>query len=190
MNTKVKQLTINYGQIDKKQLILSRILPLLLYLSFVWLNIYKAIAQIDRISPLKILASPENYFVLNILFSALFSYIIFELLFVAYRLIIGFSIYSYTIPKQVLANKFRGWFILRNIVLGFFLNARFFLPFINLYLLAFEILIDLLFIICLYFNIAREYVDALIGQFVFRAITLPFILYEIYNLVSFIVRVM
>lgn len=189
MNTKVKQLTINYGQTDRIQMILSKILPLFLYISFVWLNVYKAIAQIDRLSPIKIISNSSSYSVLYILISAIFSYVIFELLFLAYRMIIGFSIYSYTVPKQVLANKFRFWFILRNIVLGLVLNLRFFFPYINLYLLIFEIAIDLLFVICLYFSVAKKYVDPLIGHFVFRAISLPFILYEVYNVISFVVRV-
>ena len=157
MNNAVKQLTINYGHTDRKEEVLKRLLPILLLLSFVWLNLYTGISGISLISVSSLDVSETwVYVALSLLFSGGISYLVFELLFFVYRFLLGFSIYSFMIPKQVFQNRFRLWFILRNVLLGVLYNLCFFFPYIAIYISVFDMILTMLVVICLYFNLTEK----------------------------------
>lgn len=164
---------------QQKEKLLSVLLPILLLISFIWLNLYTTMTNINASV---IYSRPKNAFMLmlvfDVLLKGLFDYLVFELLFFLYRFFIGFSIYSFMIPKQVLKNKFRFWYIFRNLILGLIFNIRFFVPYFAIYSCVFEILMDMILLVCLYFDLNREYVEPLVGQFVFKTLAIPFMLYE------------
>lgn len=94
------------------------------------------------------------------------------------------------IPKFVLIDKFRLWYLFRNILLGVIFNLRFFFPYIGTYLCVFELIFNFVFIICLYFDLSKNYVESLVGQFVFKSLAVPVILYEIYTVIVMMVGVL
>lgn len=178
--------------IDKNRSVFSKFgLPFLLYLSFIWLNLYSALSDLHDV--FYVYESYENltlYLLFSVSVLVLIEYIIFELIFFVYRLFLGFSIYSFLIPKNVLLDKFRLFFIFRNIILGFIFNLRFFFPYINTYLCAIELIMNFIFIIALYFDLKKNYVDTLVAQHAFRMFVIPIIIYEVYKVITLMVGVL
>lgn len=166
-------------------------LPLLLILSFAWLNLYSFLVESnDVFGGYMQYGSITTYLFVTVAFLALVEYLIFELLFFIYRVFLSFSIYSFMIPKSILINKFRMWFCVRNVVLGFVFNLRFFFPYINAYLCVFELIMNFAFIMALYLDLKREHIEPLVGQYVFRTLVLPVVLYEIYVMITLMVGVL
>ena len=162
----------------------SKLMPLLLLLSFIWLNFYRTMTNANTlIINMGNFGSLPAYLFFDVLMMGLIDYIIFEVLFFLYRFFIGFSICSFMIPKHVLKDKFRLWYFIRNIILGLVFNLRFFLPFIGTYLCIFELMLNFLFIIALYFDLSVEYVEPIVGQFVFKTLAVPVVLYEAYKVI-------
>ena len=169
----------------------SLILPVLLFISFVWLNFYDTTAELNILSVN--FAGMDNLALnigLSVFVSGLIDYVIFEFLFFIYRFCLGFSIYSFMIPKFVIMDKFRLWYVVRNILLGLIFNVRFFFPFIGTYLCAIELVCNFVLIICLYYSLQKEYVEPLVGQFVFKTLAVPVVLYEIYQVIVLMVGVL
>ena len=166
--------------------ILSNFLPLLVFLSFIWLNLYTSVASVTEIA----LLQGDSYLVFGIILRGVLDYLVFEFLFYIYRFLIGFSIYSFMIPKNVMKDKFRLWYLIRNLILGFLFNLRFFFPYISYYLSIFELSFNFLFIFGLYFHLEKSYVEPLVGQFVFKTLAFPVIIYEICKVVALMVGVL
>lgn len=166
-------------------------LPFLLFVSFVWLNLYGSMIETNSVfHSYQEFGSIGTYLASSAILVALIDYIIFEVYFFIYRLFIGFSIYSFMIPKVVMLDKFRKWYIFRNIVLGLIFNVRFFMPYISVYLCVIELILNFLFIFGLYFDLKKDYVEPLVAQYVFKTLTLPVFLYEAYVVITLMVGVL
>lgn len=162
----------------------SKFMPVLLLLSFIWLHFYTTMTNANTMTfNMGNLGSLPAYLFFDVLLMGIIDYTVFEILFFIYRFFIGFSIYSFMIPKNVLKDKFRLWYFFRNIILGLVFNLRFFLPFISVYLSIFELMLNFLFIIALYFDLSNEYVEPIVGQFVFKTLAVPVVLYEAYKVI-------
>lgn len=172
-----------FARRKKREKIWSTVLPIILLLSFIWLNFYTTMTDINTSEKFNSTNPSVAILFGDVLFKGVFDYVIFEALFFVYRFCLGFSIYSFMIPKQVLKNKFRFWYIFRNIVLGFIFNIRFFFPYFATYACIFEMLMNMVLVICLYFDLEKEYVEPLVGQFVFKTLAVPVILYEVVEMV-------
>lgn len=169
----------------------SKAIPFLLFLSFIWLNFYSTMTNVNTIS-LNVghFGNLPVYLLINVLLVAVFDYLLFEIIFFLYRFVLGFSIYSFMIPKVVLKDKFRFWFFVRNLVLGLIYNVRFFFPLFDTYLCIFQLIMNFVFIICFYFDLSVEYVEPLVGQFVFKTLAVPVVLFEIYQVIMLLVGVL
>lgn len=186
--------TNKYGQINistNSQIfnagsIWSKVLPVLLFFSFVWLELYSSVAKMATIG----IVGQSSSLVISILFYGLFAYAIFEFLFLVYRFCLSFSLYSFLLPRQGFKDKFRKWFLIRNIILGFIFNLRFYFPYISAYLCIIELIFNMLLIIVLYYDVAKKHVEPLIGQFVFKILCIPMVLYEIYQVLSMMAGVL
>lgn len=176
--------TLPFARNAKKNKILAIILPVFLLLSFVWLNFYTTMTGVNSFHFFGDLRQLTFFLFAEVLIKGIFDYIIFEILFFIYRFCLGFSIYSFMIPKDVLKNKFRFWYIIRNIVLGFIFNIKFFFPYFGTYTCIFEMLMNMVLVVCLYFDLSKEYVEPLVGQFVFKTLTVPVVVYEIYVMIT------
>lgn len=175
----------------KKKSTFSKAIPVLLFLSFIWLNFYSTMTNVNTINfNVGHFGNLPVYLLIDVLMVAVIDYLVFELLFFVYRFILGFSIYSFMIPKPVLKDKFRFWYFVRNLVLGFVYNVRFFFPVFTTYLCVFELIMNFIFIICFYFDLSVEYVEPLVGQFVFKTLAVPVVLYEVYSVIVLLVGVL
>ena len=193
MQNNIKTININQRMFQRNQRsAFSRWgLPLLVLISFIWLNLYSTLTQANGLLvDHSMFVSATSYIVTIILFSGVIEYLLFELLFFVYRLFIGFSIYSFLIPKNVMLDKFRLWYIFRNILLGIVFNLRFFIPYISVYLCVFELIFNFAFIIGLYFALSKNYIEPLVGQFVFKTLSIPVFIYEIYIVIKLMVGVL
>ncbi len=179
-----KTINLSHKKYDTKS-ILSSLLPAFVFLSFIWLNLYSSLASS---SVLNFLPSKRNMF-LTILLSGAFAYLFFELLFLVYRLFIGFSIYSFMIPKRALLDSFRVGFFLRNLVLGLIYNLRFAYPFLSTYLCVFDLLFNFLCFMFVYLYLSKSYVEPLVGQFVFKTLSVPIFIYEIASVLMLVAGV-
>ena len=187
-NQSVVKIKIN-NEKEERNMFSKLFLPVLLFLSFLWLNFYSTIAEMtDVFNVIEVV--DELAFIFSVVIMALVEYLVFELFFYVYRLFIGFSIYSLMLPKYVLIDKFRKWYIVRNLILGLIFNIRVFAPYISLYLGAVEILFNFAMIFALYFDLKKQHVEPLVGQYVFRTLTIPIILYEAYILITQVVGVL
>lgn len=174
---------VPYAKRKQKEKMLSRLLPVLLLLSFIWLNFYTTMTDINLYEKFSSVNPGAGELIADVLFVGIVDYLVFELLFFIYRFCLGFSIYSFMIPKQVLKNKFRFWYIIRNLILGIVFNVRFFFPYFSTYTCIFELLMNMLLVICLYFDLSKEYVEPLVGQFVFKTLAVPVLIYEAFEMV-------
>lgn len=172
---------ISFEKRKQHEKVLSVLLPIFLLLSFIWLNFYTTMTDIN--SSVIFIRHEISFILFLIVFEGFFEYLIFESLFFIYRFCLGFSIYSFMIPKQVLKNKFRFWYIIRNLILGFVFNLRFFFPYFSTYSCIFEMVMNMLLVVCLYFDLSREYVEPLVGQFVFKTLAVPVLIYESFKMV-------
>lgn len=176
--------TLPFAVQKKKQKVLEIVLPVFLLLSFIWLNLYTTMTDINTAVHYFFPTDSLSFYLFgNVLLKGIFDYLIFEMLFFVYRFCLGFSIYSFMIPKDVLKNKFRFWYIIRNLILGFILNIRFFFPYFATYACIFEMLFNMLLVVVLYFDLSKEYVEPLVGQFVFKTLAYPVFIYEIVEMV-------
>ena len=173
-----------------KRSILSRLLPVFLCLSFMWLNLYEYVASSNTLGLSVGEFSPLALIVSSVLFSGLLAYAMFEILLFIYKFIVGFSVYAFLIPTSVLTDKFRLWFLVRNIILGFVFNLRIFIPYISTYLCIVEMIFNMLFVLVLYFDVAKKYIEPLVRQFVFRIMVSPIFIYEIVVIIRLVVGVL
>ena len=190
MNSNQNIVKIKINNMKEERNIVSKlVLPALLFLSFLWLNFYSTIAGMTDVFNVVEIVDTTS-FIFSAIIMALVEYLVFELFFYVYRLFIGFSIYSLMLPKYVFIDKFRKWYIIRNLILGLIFNIRIFAPYISLYIGAFEVVFNFLMIFALYFDLKKEHIEPLVGQYVFRTLTIPIILYEAYIILTQVVGVL
>ena len=189
MDDPIKQISANYALENDREKRLRKFLPFLLLLSFIWLYLYESLNGITQISVSSDISVSISV-LLSFLFSCGIAYLSFEIMFFVYRFILAFSIYTYVVPKQVFQNRFRLWFVVRNVLLGIVFNLCFIFPYISQYLVVIEILFNFLFIICFFFSISTKYVDPLIRHFLFRIVVLWVLIYEVIEALILVVRVL
>lgn len=156
----------------------------LLILSFVWISIYPATSAIvydfsfnygNVFDGTSLIFSSA---LINIFVNAIVSWVWLELIFMIYRFILNFKIYSFVLPVDKLKNEMRTFFIYRNLIFGLFLNICFMFPYVH----TLAPLIDLIvtFSTFIYFasHIKKTYSEPIIGHFVFKAFITPVIIYE------------
>lgn len=157
---------------------------LLLILSFVWINIYPSVSTMvfdfsynygNLFDSSSIIFSSA---LINILINAIISWVWIELIFIFYRFILNFKIYSFVVPVDRLKNELRTFFIYRNLILGLFFNICFIFPFIHTLSPILDLIITFTTFICFAFHIKKYYSESIIGHFVFKCFISPIIIYE------------
>lgn len=157
----------------------------LLILSFLWISIYPSTSAIvydfsynygnifDSTSPIFSSA------LISIFINGLLSWVWVELIFMFYRFILNFKIYSFVLPADRLKNEMRTAFIYRNLIFGLFLNICFIFPYIHSLMPIADLLITFTTFICMATHIKNTYSEPIIGHFVFKCFITPVIVYEI-----------
>ncbi len=161
------------------------LLMVLLFLSFVWISLYPVLSALTSnfyFSYGNIFDFSSGIFsnaLLYIIITSLISWVGLELIFVVYRFLLAFKIYSFVIPSEKLKNEMRTFFIYRNIFFGIFLNLCFLFPYIHAFVELADVIITMTTFICFACHIKKTYSEPIVGHFVFKCFISPVILYEI-----------
>lgn len=186
----IKELNIINREIEtrEKNKPIRKFLPLFCFLSFVWLCLFESLSATEFLAGAYFIEDITfytniEYKVVNVLFLTLADWIWFELIYYFYRTIMGFSIFAQTVPKALFENKARCFIILRNVILGLFMNMLFFFPYlINLVIVA-EIIVDFAVFVLFFISISRETVSVMIMPNVLKAYFVPFMIIEFIHVI-------
>lgn len=179
---------------EKKPRQNSWIYKALLFLSFVWLELYtsslsfvysletgygNAFSQANLVSVLG-----------TVLINALFSWAAFEILFWLYRFVLSYKIYSFIVPMDSLRAETRLYFIFRNVILGLVCNLCFLFPFLYIYEPFFDLLITMIVLIFYAKHLNAVYAETIVGHFVFKNFCYPIFIYELIDIICGILVVL
>lgn len=183
---------INANLTSQKQKV-NKLLIFLLYLSFIWISIYPVASTLvgnyyfsygnifDGSS--MIFSSGLLYLIIN----ALVSWIGFELIFIFYRFVLAFKIYSFVVPQEMLKNDMRTFYIYRNLIYGLFVNLCFFFPYLNSILVLVDVIVTMMAFILFSCHIKKKYSEPIVGHFVFKCFMYPVAFFEAVNvLIAFL----
>lgn len=174
----------------------NKLLILLLYLSFVWIAVYPTISTLSAgyyFSYGNIFDGSSTIFssgVLYLLISSLVSWGLFELVFVFYRFVLAFKIYSFVVPAEMLKNEMRTFYIYRNLVFGIFVNLCFFFPYLYSLIELIDVVITMTMFILFSCNIRKKYSEPIVGHFVFKCFMYPVAFYEAVNVLILLFEVL
>ncbi|MBQ8451162.1 MAG: hypothetical protein IJ538_00050 [Clostridia bacterium] len=157
---------------------------LLLFVSFLWLNLYPTINQLGDFfigyGNLFDFSNPNMTFIVSrVVIGAVVDTAIFELLFFVYQLILTRKVYFFVVPHDKFKVESRVFMFYRNMFLGILYNLCFLYAFLYTYALLFEILITLLVVILYAKHLAKHYSDPIIGHFVYKSFVYPLFIYEV-----------
>lgn len=169
----------------KSQYTPNHLITVLLYFSFIWVGLYPALSSIYSnfyYSFGNVLDSASSVFssvIVYVIVQAFVSWICLELIFMVYRFILSFKIYSFVLPSHKLKDEMRMFFIYRNVFLGLFLNICFIFPYLYALLGLIDLLVTMITFLCFAAHINKTYSEPLIGHFVFKSFITPVVIYEI-----------
>ncbi len=168
----------------------------LLFVSFLWVVLYPTLSMVSSdfyFNYGNIISSSSvnfSYTVAMILAEALVSWLVFELIFYVYRLVLSFKVYSFVVPVEKLKSDSRIFFVYRNIFYGLFLNLCFLFPYMYIYagLINLAVTLGVAIIYASYLN--KTYGEPVIGHFVFKCFCYPLFCYEALVLLSSVAEVL
>ena len=160
----------------------SGIYIFILILSFVWLSFYPTMLSfVDSFNVGYGNALTKGNFsviLTSVITDAIFSWIVFEILFWIYRYFLSFKIYSFIVPSDSFRAETRIYFIFRNVILGLVYNFCFLFPYLFVYRLFFDLLITLVVLILYVKHLLAAYSETVVGHFVFKNFCYPIFIYE------------
>ena len=174
---------------------LRKWLPFLLLLSFVWLGLFEnyAGAMVEVVDYFKY-SMMDMGFGSTIFFSMLayilIDWIWFEIILYFYKMLVGLSVFSYTIPKALLENNARIFMIYRNLILGIFMNLLFFFPYLMNLVIVVEIIVDVLVFAFFFLRVSRETVSIMILPNVLKMYFNSFAFIEFVHILIYVVGVL
>ena len=98
-------------------------------------------------------------------------------------MLIGFSIFAQTVPKALFENNARCFIILRNVILGLFMNMLFFFPYLINFVLIVELIVDFVVFALFFISISRETVSVVIMPNVLKSYFVPFMFIELIHVI-------
>lgn len=174
---------------------LHKLLPVFLVLSFVWLGVFEnyslAASSMELFGTLGGSEGFGDLFFSNAIIGGLIDWLWFEIVFYIFKLFCGFSVFTYTIPKNLFVNKARLFMVIRNLIFGAVMNAMFFIPqFIASFYIVIELIIDMLVFLWFVFAVTKETVDIMIKPNVYRVLVTSFVIIRSLALLSLVVGVL
>lgn len=193
----VKELSVINRDIDNREQNkkIRKFLPFLVFVSFIWLLLFESYSQSSLLAGSYFLEgvselSGTEYYIMNILLLVLSEWIWFEIIYYFYRTLVSFSLFAHTIPRKLFENKAREFIIYRNLILGLFMNAMFFFPYIGSMLLIIELIVDFSVFVLFFRSVSRETVSIMILPNVLKSYFVPFALIELVHVIIQVVGVL
>ena len=155
-----------------------RLLPLVFFLSCVWVSLFDTVTLTNTDF---LLGAKGDYFtslLMEVIIAGAFIWLVFELLLFIYRFSLGFSIYTFIVPSFAIKDNIKWCIVLRNLISGCLYFLCFFSPEIYPLISIIDVVVLFLaFVVFAFFNMKR-YVDPVVAPFAFKGLVLPFIIYE------------
>jgi len=152
-----------------------KILFVVFILSFMWLNLYSTLLAYNTIS---IKADATTTFIVELIISGAFSAVLCAAVFIFYRFVLRFSVYSFLIPDLALKDNLKWYFIIRNIIMGGLYYLCIYFPLIYNYLPAIDVIVIFIVFVLYAMHCCKLYVERVVVPFAFRALLRPLIIYE------------
>ncbi len=172
---------------DKKPRQNTWIYKALLFLSFVWLELYPSSLSLVYSFEFgygDIFASLNLTSVFGaVLANALISWAGFEILFWLYRFVLSHKIYSFIVPMDSLRAETRLYFIFRNVLLGLVCNLCFLFPYLYIFEPFFDLVITMIVLIFYAKHLNAVYAETIVGHFVFKNFCYPIFIYEVIDII-------
>ncbi len=156
-----------------------------LILSFIWTSAYPVLSSLvydfsfnygNVFDFSSLIFSNAIFYLIS---SAILSWVGVEVIFMVYRFILSFKIYSFVVPAHKLKDEMRSFFIYRNILLGLVLNVCFVFPYLHAFAGLLDVIITTITFLCFASHINKAYSEPIVRHFVFKCFISPVILYEI-----------
>ncbi len=184
----IKIITLSDAIEKQNKSIWHKIVPILLFLSFMFVNIYSAIMMNNALAYSMPGNGMSNIFS-YVLVYGLMEYIVYRLFFWLYTLILNHSIYAMCIPYVVFKDQFQTCFLIKNILLGIVGLLLLNIPYTLTYISVLGLIVNLSIIPIIFKLNKNTFIPKLVAHNVFRAYALPYFLYFVLDVVSFVVGV-
>jgi len=190
----IQQLNMLNNDINERERnrLLHKLLPFFLVLSFAFLELFSVYSSVSTtgnyIISLDGVFDFSGNFGVTLIVNAVIEWFWFEIIFYFYKAILSVSVFSYTIPRELLNNKARLFMVIRNVFLGVIVNLSFLIPFITTYLIILELIVDVLIFILFVYSSMKYTVDDMIKPNVFKVLVTAFVVMRAISLISVLVR--
>ena len=189
---KVRPLMTSYLkdlEIKEQNGLLRKMLPFLLIASFMWLCLYESFSDTAYNMFITSSAFKSSLFV-DLIFSGIVNWLIFEVTFYVYKLVLSFSVFSYTIPKMYMNNRARLFMVFRNIALGIILNICFFVPALSAFEPLIVLVVDFVVFALLVKHMLKDRVHITVTSNVYKALFTPFIILKAVEMLFLMLEVL
>ncbi len=160
-----------------KPSLLGRFLPIMLIVSFIFANFYTATQSVA----LEFLASYGSmyslFFIIYLVFLALFDYLIFTLVLWLYRSVMAFRPYFYLVKTQTFNEHFKFWYFVRNVLYGALSCILFACPYLHMYFPIISLLLTFLVIVLTYVSL-NKHIDIMFKHMYFKLLMYPWFIFE------------
>ena len=169
--------------------------PVLLLVSFIWLGFFEnySTMQVELVEYVKynlLDFDMSTMSTISVIFSGIIDWLWFEVIFYVFKMLLNFSIYSYTVPKSLMENRARFFMIMRNIFLGLFYNMLFFFPYLVNFTLIVRLVVDFSLFAFFFKSATRETVSIMIAPYVLRTYFNTFTFIELIHVIICVVGVL
>lgn len=177
-------MTENYLFKEQKKASHGGLVMLLLFISFVWMSLYNASISLagdlywNYGNLLNFESGTIGNFTIILLAETLFNWFVFEIVFMLYRFVLQYKIYSFIVPVENLKVESRTFFIYRNIFYGLLLNLSFLFPYLHIFDPVFSLLTTFATLIAYSIHLNKVYAEPIIGHFVFKNFCFPVFIYQ------------
>lgn len=163
-----------------------KLLPYVLFLSFVFACTYQAIQTTNYVASLG-MANTTTLIYYMLLFG-LVSFIGFKIIYWLYKSILQTSPFTFCIPYVVFDDQFKTLFVIKNVVIGFFGIVFLSAPYLFNILPIMNLVMSLIIIPVIY-KLDQKYILDLIANQVFKTFAVPYFLYFVFDVVFAIMEV-
>ena len=184
----IKILTLNDVIQKQRNSVWHKILPILLFVSFMFLNLYNGLIANNTVAiAINNVGLSETIY--YCLIYGVIDYLIYRLFMWIYTMILNHSVFAMCIPYIIFKDQFQTCFLIKNVIIGvmglLLLNAPYALHYIAVATLALNFAI-----IPIIFSINKvKFIPDLVAHNVFRIYAIPYFIYFFLDIISFVMEV-
>lgn len=155
---------------------IAKFLPYLLFLGFIWQNVYAVLSGYDANSIAQ--GNAVAYILLDLVFYAAIDYLAFLVILWVYRTILETKVYFFLTSKRTFNTKFKFWIFIETLIMGAIYFIQFWCPQIAIYLPIIKMILSFLVIVCTFYSL-QENIGVLFKHMYFKSLMWPWFVYQI-----------